>query len=159
MNTICGHDRSALVAALKWSAQEYVKPHMFAELAAFADEPIASCFVAICDPAKLAAMVAEEGRRLGLWSRVDTWHEGAYSPTLGKVVRTKSHWVVVFDNPATCISDHNDRECIPDICEHYGVDINSTTMSKARAIFLQWLQLPDGTRDEAEQVLRGSNGV
>lgn len=63
--TICGLDRKALKSALEWQAQEWVEESMTNEMGSFTDEPIKSCFAAIVDPKKLAAVIGETLRGCG----------------------------------------------------------------------------------------------
>ena len=59
--TICGLDRSAL----KWRSQEWVEDLMIHDMARLSNEPIKSCFAAIVDPEKLAAVIGEMLRGFG----------------------------------------------------------------------------------------------
>lgn len=138
--TICGHERDVLIWALSLhtvgvdtgiAADVDRRPNGISQRY-YASE-------AIHDPAKLAEMLAACGRELG-FARPDEQdtppdnqisigiHGGMIWFGIGNDKRKP------FFMPKTALS---------------------FTMPQARDILLQWLQLPDGARGEAERVLRG----
>jgi hypothetical protein len=120
-----------------WSIRDGMKPRFGCECIE------CEARAAVLDPAKLAELMAEALRERGLWSRADVWHEGAYSSELGRVIKTRAHYVVIADEPSNA-EEHEEYQCISDICEHYAVDIDNKTMPQARAALLRVLSLPKG---------------
>lgn len=128
-NTICGHGRDVLI----WVLSVHVRERCLMAPCELSETEAQSASDAVHDPAKLAEMLAERGRELGL--SCDT------------------------DFPATsCIEEEPTlvwQACEAGIVLSRGDNIRKFTMPQARAILLQWLQLPDGAREEAEKALRG----
>jgi hypothetical protein len=116
-NTICGHERSVLIWALGYPYED--TETICSPRFRYNGCPKCKALREIADPAKLAAIMAEDGKRLGL-----------------------SIAIVAYGNAK------------PLVWELDG-DGGWISMAQARAIILDWLQLPDGAREEAETVLRG----
>lgn len=92
------------------------------------------------DPAKLAEMLAARGRELGF--AYPDEHDTPPDNQINIGIHGEMIWVGIgndkrkpFFMPKTALS---------------------FTMPQARAILLQWLQLPDGAHEEALRVLRGA---
>lgn len=137
-NTICGHNRDVLRMALEDLA--HVDSGTIVELARIPEAlpEWRNAVLDLIDPAKLAAMMAWELRRL----RVGVMHRG---------VAAKLSYPMV-------IVDHNERVVRVQVQlthESDVIDVGVTTMSQAHVLLLQWMQLPDGAREKAERVLRG----
>lgn len=146
---ICGHDREHLKLGLEMC--NFFGDDALA-MAGDKQHPYAAAIRDGHDPAKLTAIIAELMRERGLWSRVDTWHEGAYSPEHGRVIRTRAHYVVIADDPANS-EEHEERQCIGDICEHHAVDIDDATMPQARTFALALLDSPQATTQDIERMI------
>ena len=138
MTTLCGHERDALIWALRLayamprSAQASYRPpnpmpDELARIQAVDD---------IHDPAKLAEMLAARGRELGLSIAIYDNHR-RFRMSGAPVV-----YALLIVASGFSIMDRDKR----------GWDFD---MLQARAILLQWLQLPDCAREEAEKALRG----
>ena len=140
MTSLCGHDRGALIWALQLVCAEddsahNVPPYPMRSQPKF----VRRVDDAIHDPAKLAEMLAARGRELGFFVgiAVDMYCRGPIFGARSTSADSIKVWVrPVADDPSRPF----DREF---------------TMPQARAILLQWLQLPDGAREEAERALRG----
>ena len=145
MTNLCGHDRDVLIWALTSTGRwpEFVAgllepspglpvytQRVLREFLAPKREPTLR---AIHDPAKLAEMLAERGRELGLPCDTDFPATSCIEEDPTLVWRARDVGVVL-------VRDDSIREF---------------AMPQARAILLQWLQLPDCAREEAEKALRG----
>jgi hypothetical protein len=97
----------------------------------------ADAWFAIHDPAKLAEMLAARGRELGL----GFWHgpNEPREPSPTDYVLYAIDGVIRLYSPLSPKTWQRQYE-----------------LFQARAILLQWLQLPDGAREEAEKALRGT---
>jgi hypothetical protein len=91
-------------------------------------------FAAVDDPAKLAEMLAERGREVGLSIAIYDNHR-RFRMSGAPVV-----YALLIVANGFSIMDRDRR----------GWDFD---MPQARAILLQWLQLPDGAQKEALRVL------
>ena len=140
MTNLCGHDRDVLRWALElWATVTNGGMVVYSAGTGGAKVAKANAFGDANDPAKLAEMLAARGRELGLV--VGSYHASelvikAPSP-LGKTRR----------NFIWCYSGKLGSE----VFDH------DLSMPQARAILLQWLQLPDGAREEALQVFHGNH--
>lgn len=142
-NTIGGHNRDALIWALteferRNESERFVFRMMAAFTPLFLEMPAAGpCVTAIMNPAKLAEMMAEEGRRCGL-SIQSHYDDADYDGESAKDY-------VLFAGVSSAIMAHRFNWEEPQRLDH----------AKVRRILLQWLQLPDDAHNEAERVLRG----
>ena len=129
---ICGHERRVLVWALTDAKRRSAGSVATLKTLRLKNN-YQQAIVDVNDPAKLAAMMVEEGRRLGL-------DVGAFDAFGGAEMQI---WPRPRDK-TICVDGNKDssRLCV-------------MTMPQARTILLQWLQLPDGAREEAEHALRG----
>lgn len=139
--TICGHERDVLIWALSWArdvwANDDTSLRELATMSWSAKNPTRYAVVnAIIDPAKLAEMLAHEGRRLGLSIAIYDNHL-RFRMSGARVV-----YALLIIAGGFSIMDRDKR----------GWDFD---VPQARHILLQWLQLPDGARKEAERGLRG----
>lgn len=142
-NTICGHDRDVLILALSWARDVWANDDTsLRELATMpwrAKNPARYAVIAaIIDPAKLAEMLAARGRELGL----AFWH----GPNEPREPSPTDYVLYVIDGVIRLYSPLSPKTWQ----RHY-------TIVQARTILLQWLQLPDGAREEAERVLHGNH--
>ncbi len=128
--TICGHDRDALIWALE-HADATGDHHVSGD-----PMPYAIACGEVLDPGKLAEMLAERGRQLGL----GFWH----GPNEPREPLPTDYVLYVIDGVIRLYSPLSPKAWQ-----------RQHTMAQARAVFLAWLQLPDSTREEAEKVLRG----
>ena len=130
--TICGHERDVLIGALQHQAKTG-RPLKTTKLCG-----CGTCTThrAVDDPAKLAEMLAARGRELGL----AFWH----GPNEPREPSPTDYVLYVIDGVIRLYSPLSPKAWQ-----------RQYTMAQARAILLQWLQLPDGAREEAERVLRG----
>ena len=131
--TICGHDRDVLIWALE-HADATGDHHVSGD-----PMPYAIACGEVLDPAKLAEMMAARGRELGF-------------NIINRLPHDESLPFADIYAVCECVSIATSilwQECI------FGDVAKKLTMPQARAILLQWLQLPDGAREEAEKVLRG----
>ena len=145
MTTLCGHERDALIWALtdpdSLNNAEREKlvivpiggPVDFSQCVATPKQRAAVC---VHDPAKLAEMLAERGRELGLSIAIYDNHR-RFRMSGAPVV-----YALLVAVDGVSIQDRDKR----------GWDLD---MPQARAILLQWLQLLDGAHEEALRVLRG----
>lgn len=134
-NTICGHGRDVLI----WVLSVHVRERCLMAPCELSETEAQSASDAVHDPAKLAEMLAARGRELGFFVgiAVDMYCRGPIFGARSTSADSIKVWVrPVADDPSRPF----DREF---------------TMPQARAILLQWLQLPDGAREEAERALRG----
>ena len=129
MTNLCGHDRDALSFALGLV-------HMSSLYAQ--NDPEVLAYRATRDPAKLAEMLAARGRELGL----AFWH----GPNEPREPSPTDYVLYVIDGIIRLYSPLSPKAWQ----RHYAI-------AQARAILLQWLQLPDGAREKALQVLRGNH--
>lgn len=140
MTNLCGHDRDVLIWALTSTGRwpEFVAgllepspglpvytQRVLREFLAPKREPTLR---AIHDPAKLAEMLAEEGRRLSFDVEVCDEFE---------MFRGQKWPMLKFDDA------------------EYAIRLVTRDMTTWRRILLTWLQLPNGAREEAERRLRG----
>lgn len=135
MTTICGHERDVLIWALR-HAEATGDHHVSGD-----PMPYAIACGEVLDPAKLAEMLAARGRELG-FARPD---EQDTPPD--NQISIGIHGGMIW------FGIGNDRRK-PFFMPKAAL---SFTMPQARALLLQWLQLPDGAREEAERVLRGNH--
>ena len=144
--TICGHDRETLRVALARAANADQDPSkaasalawvMVAERTGYAG-PDLLAFNDVHDPAKLAEMLAERGRQLGL----GFWH----GPNEPREPLPTDYVLYVIDGVIRLYSPLSLKAWQ-----------RQHTMAQARALLLKWLQLPDGAREEAEKVVRGES--
>jgi hypothetical protein len=136
MTTICGHKRNELLCVLRWAVgdDECDQTKVRCECSG----PCCVIYNDLIDHAKLAEMLAEEGRRLGLSLAIydDYWR---FRMSGAPVV-----YALLIIVGGFSIMDRDKR----------GWDFN---MPQARALLLQWFQLPDGAREEAQRALRGES--
>ena len=144
--TICGHERDVLIWALTdpdpLNSAEREKrvivpiggPIDFSQCVATPKQRAAVC---VHDPAKLAEMLAARGRELGL----AFWH----GPNEPREPSPTDHVLYVIDGVIRLYSPLSPKAWQ-----------RQYALPQARAILLQWLQLPDGAREEAERALRGA---
>ncbi len=133
---ICGHDRGALIEALGYAKFDPDDSAKLSQWQGPCDEDD-TCLVqwtatqSIHDPAKLAEMLAERGRELGL----GFWH----GPNEPREPLPADYVLYVLDGVIRIYSPLSpktwQRQC---------------TMVQARAILLAWLQLPDVPRDASK---------
>ena len=140
MSTICGHDRDVVglgikILALSDNATAYADQ---IERDHNASGRIKSVIRDIIDPAKLAEMLAARGRELGLSIAIYDNHR-RFRMSGAPVV----YALLIVANGFSIM----DRD-------RWGWDFD---MPQTRTILLQWLQLPDGAREEAERVLHGNH--
>lgn len=133
MTNLCGHDSALLQWACAQSAPMLAVWSTNAELAESERE---RAVLAVCDPAKLAEMLAARGRELGL----DFWH----GPNEPREPSPTDYVLYVIDGVIRLYSPLSPKAWQ----RHY-------TIAQARVILLQWLQLPDGAQEEAGRALRG----
>lgn len=139
MTDLCRHERETLRWVLKKSASSWADEYAKLVRLPLSDstfEPKRNALSAIHDPAKLAEMLAERGRELGLSIAIYDNHR-RFRMSGAPVV-----YALLVAVDGVSIQDRDKR----------GWDLD---MPQARAILLQWLQLPDGAREEALKVLRG----
>lgn len=150
MTTICGHERESLRNRLITSQLRdedldidgVLECHLNILIGSVRDPAWLEAYAANCvaidvdihDSAKLAEMLAHEGRRLGFGGMVVLPGLSA-APNYPKAVV----WL------------HCDLVAVEIGTFHSG----PKRMPEARRLLLQWLQLPDGSREEAERALRG----
>ena len=144
--TICGYERETLRVALARAANADQDPSkaasalawvMVAERTGYAG-PDLLAFNDVHDPAKLAEMLAHEGRRLGLSIAICDNHLRL------RMSGARVVYALLIIAGGVSIMDRDKR----------GWDFD---VPQARHILLQWLQLPDGARKEAERGLRGES--
>jgi hypothetical protein len=133
MTTICGHERDVLIWALGCEYDDLSS--------CGCESPKCQAQLAIDDPVKLAALIAEVGMSLGLSIRL-------------RLLVGDGEWpdfeILYFPN-----------EYAPTVQPKLGFYDRTmgknwdVGMERARSILLQWLRLPNGAREEAERVLRG----
>lgn len=126
--TICGFDRKALMSALEWQAQEWVEDFMIHDMARLSDEPIKSCFAAIMDPEKLAAIIAELLRGFGFADLSDM----EFAPSHEARVKAQDDQIKVYQR----------------LKGAHKLGGPLFTMPPARDLALRLLQLPKGTTVE-----------
>lgn len=131
-NATCGHERDVLRWALGWHATHSVSPNDI-EWPDWARTERA--LQATADPAKLAEMMAEERRRLGLVDVSDS--EFAAQGELR---------VRVFGDEIMMLRR---------LEGHHKMGGPLCSLSQARAILLVWLDLPDGDTEGALRALEG----
>lgn len=135
-NTICGHGRDVLI----WVLSVHVRERCLMAPCELSETEAQSASDAVHDPAKLAEMLAERGRELG-WN---TYSDDVYDmPVFPCIDFTVDEGVITID----VWRSMHDLES--------GKNEQRLGMPQARAVLLQWLQLPDGAREEAEKALRG----
>lgn len=129
-DTICGLDRKALKSALEWQAQEWVDEFMIRDMARLSDEPIKSCFAAIVDPEKLAAIIGETLRGFGFADLSDM----EFAPSHEARVKAQDDQIMVCRR----------------VNGAHKLGGPLVTMPHARALELRLLSLPEGaTVDDA----------
>ncbi len=135
MTNLCGHERSELLCVLRWAVLDDERKRT---------KERCECGGACCviyndliDPAKLAEMLAACGRQLGL----GFWH----GPNEPREPLPTDYVLYVLDGVIRLYSPLSPKTWQ-----------RQFTMVQARAILLQWLQLPNGAREEAERALRGA---
>lgn len=123
MTMICGHERNELLCVLRWAVGDDKRDRTKARCEC--GGPCCVIYNDLIDPAKLSAMLAARGRELG----VERWE---FAEWAGKVLCCfrRKHGAKVQESDT--------RELEP---------------AQARAILLQWLQLPDGAQKEALRAL------
>jgi len=136
---VCGLDRKALTSAIEWQAQEWVEEFMIHDMARLSDEPIKSCFAAIADPEKLAAIVAELLREHG-WQICDD------DP--GDDLRLPSAEVFADDNDIGMHLYKTWNDC------HGKPPSTGLTMCAARAFILALLNAPTATTQDVERMIQ-----
>ena len=134
--TICGHERDVLIWALSWArdvwANDDTSLRELATMSWSAKNPTRYAVVnAIIDPAKLAEMLAHEGRRLGL----GFWH----GPNEPREPLPTDYVLYVIGGVIRLYSPLSPKAWQ-----------RQYTMVQARAILLAWLQLPDVPRDASK---------
>lgn len=143
--TICGHDRDDLRGVLEWAIRDDKMSNGVQRAERCnCGGPHCVIYNDLISPAKLAEMLAEEGRRSGFSAFV-----GTNATARGDALRP---WLVFEPG----------GERFPIVCEgevdgpsgRSGIIGESFTTRHARAILLQWIHLPDGAREQAERVLR-----
>lgn len=135
MTNLCGHERNELLCVLRWAVGDDTRKQTKVHC-----ECGGACCVIyndLIDPAKLAEMLAHEGRRLGLSIAIYDNHL-RFRMSGARVV-----YALLIIAGGFSIMDRDKR----------GWDFDTP---QARHILLQWLQLPDGAREEAERALRGA---
>lgn len=140
MTNICGHERDVLIWALRHWA---LSPEHAIKIASeqYPRDETCSAVKDTSDPAKLAEMLAHEGRRLG-FARRDAKIVNIDAPIPAPMYACVEHRLVSI------------YVLLP---RRARWDRHRLEMPQARALLLKWLNLPDGVREEAERVLRGSN--
>ena len=139
MTNLCGHDRDVLRWALElWATVTNGGMVVYSAGTGGAKVAKANAFGDANDPAKLAEMLAARGRELGLSIAIYDNHR-RFRMSGAPVV----YALLIVANGFSIM----DRD-------RWGWDFD---MPQARAILLQWLQLPDGAREKALQVLRGNH--
>jgi hypothetical protein len=134
MTNLCGHERNDLLCVLRLAVGDDQRNRTKARCEC--GGPCCVIYNNLIDPAKLAEMLAERGRELGLSVAIYDNHR-RFRMSGALVV-----YALLIVANGFSIMDRDKR----------GWDFD---MSKARAILMQWLQLPNGARGEAERVLRG----
>jgi hypothetical protein len=148
MSTICGHDRRAIVCALRGRiygplSDEYRTDAPILQ-ASGGEEILAAyhsmrdAFAAVDDPAKLAEMLAERGRQLWFAER------DAEIVDIDAPLPIPMYALAFCGRVVICVLAQTPR------WERY-----TLTMPQARAILLEWLSIPNGAHAEAERALRG----
>ena len=139
MTNLCGHDRDVLRWALElWATVTNGGMVVYSAGTGGAKVAKANAFGDANDPAKLAEMLAARGRELGLSIAIYDNHR-RFRMSGAPVV----YALLIVANGFSIM----DRD-------RWGWDFD---MPQARAILLQWLQLPDGAREEALQVFHGNH--
>jgi len=137
--TICGHERDVLVWALELRAKTDTGGIMMYSAGTEREKSRrVDAYFDVDDPAKLSAMLAERGRELGL----AFWH----GPNEPREPSPTDYVLYVLDGVIRLYSPLGPKAWQ-----------RQRTMPQARTILLQWLQLPDGAHEEAEQALRGES--
>ena len=132
---ICGHERDVLIWALTDAKRR--SAGSVATLKGLRQKNnYQQAIVDVNDPAKLAEMLAARGREIGL----AFWH----GPNEPREPSPTDYVLYVIDGVIRLYSPLSPKTWQ----RHY-------TITQARTILLQWLQLPDGAREEAERALRG----
>lgn len=136
MTMICGHERNELLCVLRWAVGDDKRDRTKARCEC--GGPCCVIYNDLIDPAKLSAMLAERGRELGL----AFWH----GPNEPREPSPTDYVLYVLDGVIRLYSPLGPKAWQ-----------RQRTMPQARTILLQWLQLPDGAHEEAEQALRGES--
>lgn len=140
MTTICGHDRDALIWALgEWAGDSVYTRTGPEPLSGILTDDESAAIQALTDPAKLAELLAHEGRRLGVEVHLVRGYDSAPSPEPPK------YWAIFATDSFVWI----------DYRYGSGYDTTQYTMPRARSILAAWLGLEDGDSEGAEQALRG----
>ena len=135
--TICGHERNELLCVLRWAVGDDKRDRT--KVRCECGGPCCVIYNDLIDPAKLAEMLATEGRRLGFNVCSDKTHDDV-RPYVD---------MFAIDGRVSIAASIMWQECF------FGDIAKEHELPQARAILLQWLQLPDGAREEAEKALRG----
>ena len=139
MTNLCGHDRDVLRWALElWATVTNGGMVVYSAGTGGAKVAKANAFGDANDPAKLAEMLAARGRELGL----AFWH----GPNEPREPSPTDYVLYVIDGIIRLYSPLSPKAWQ----RHYAI-------AQTRTILLQWLQLPDGAREEAERVLHGNH--
>jgi hypothetical protein len=143
MSTICGHDREALRWAIAYARDVWANDDTYLrELQAIdwrAKHRVRfDALSAIIDPAKLAAILAERGRELGVII-------GDNYDTADLVIKALDPLGASRRDIVWCYSG----KLSPEVFDY------DLSLPQARAILAAWLELEDGDREGAEKALRG----
>jgi hypothetical protein len=131
--TICGHERGALVIALRLIAMAPDERHYIACVLAHPQSTMKAEFGALADPTKLAELLAEASIAAGL--------DMSPNASLPNYDWTRFR---VYPN-------HNGNIALDDLDQ---LNPNDLTLSQARAALLRILELPEGsTVDDAVKAL------
>lgn len=125
--TVCGHDRDVLLWALEMDRDDL--EWLLCDCGC--EDSKVPTIRAIRDPAKLAAILVDEGRRLNF--SIDRCY-------IGVDLNIYAHHKHIRIRDGKNLS------------RPLGVDLS---MLQARILLLQWLHLPNGARKDAEMALRG----
>lgn len=159
MNTICGHEREALIWLLsereRLGAQGFtiLRAHAQAVPSSLAYPKMAPFVDDVDDPTKLVKMLTEEAKRLGVddGDRDNTsavWFSFAWFKDGIEV--SKYSWVFPTN-------EYRVHGICSDTWRWSFPSIKSIALPQARKLLSKWLQLPDGAREKAEKALRGES--